>query len=152
MVIPAFSRIFGTFFSAPIAMICTPSQMPSSLIFAIISAAHLDTKLCGQSLNALLLALCCRSGETVNHILGYCDTRYILIHVFRHTSCLQRDDTCHDVGMDVCLIHLVHETLQAFDIKDTLGLDVLCACVYLLAQLVNLQRKRIINGVTAAPL
>ena len=36
-------------------------------------SSHFHTDLCGQTLDALFLALCCSSGQTVDHALGYVD-------------------------------------------------------------------------------
>ncbi len=57
MVIPARSE--GSrerSFSAPIAMMCTPSHRCSSLIFAIISGGHFHAELHRKTLHALGLA------------------------------------------------------------------------------------------------
>ena len=107
---------------------------------------HLDARLHGQTLHALLLALGSCRGELGDLVVRNGDARHVLVHVLGHAGRLQRDDAGHDVHLDVGLGDLIHEGLQRLDGKDALGLDILRARIHLLLQLVDLQEDGLIHG------
>ena len=106
---------------------------------------HLDAELHGNTLDTLFLALGCRCGKLVDHILRHRDAGDVFVHVPRHARSLERDDTSHDMRLDTGRVDLIQEALERFQIKNTLRLDVLRAVFDLLAQLVDLQLDGVID-------
>jgi len=106
---------------------------------------HLDAELGGQTLDALFLADGGLGREPVDHLLRHRDAGDVLIHVFGHAGGLEGDDAGHDVRLDAGLLDDLEETLEQVEIKDALGLDVHSAAVDLLAQLVDLQKQRLVE-------
>ena len=106
---------------------------------------HFYTQLPGQALDALGLALFSGLGQAVNHRLRHRNAWDILIHKPGHTGGLQGNDSRHNGDMDLRPVHSLQKPLQAVQVKNALGLDVFGASLHLLAELIDLQRHRLVH-------
>ncbi len=134
----------GTFFSAPIAMMWTPSHRCSSLIFAIISAAISMPSFIGRPLTPFALPSSAAAARR-SIILRHGNAGDVFVHVARHARRLERNDASHDVGLDASRVDLLQKALERIEIKNALRLDEAGARLHLLAELVDLQEHRLID-------